>query len=109
MFNLTREEKQVILFLITLALIGMGVDFLKKKYSSVTNIGRFSEDIAKIDLNTADKDLLTDIPGIGEKLAQRIIEYRQKQTSFTDTAELKNIKGITNYKYEKIKDYLIVR
>ena len=109
MFSLTRQERQVILFLISMALAGMGIDFLIKKYSPVKTIALFTQDIGKIDLNTADKDLLMSVPGIGEKLAQRIIEYREKQTNFTSPEELKNIQGITNYKYEKIKDALVVR
>lgn len=109
MFSLTRQERQVILFLITLALIGTGTDFLVKKYSSVKTIAGFSQDIVKIDINTADKDLLMSIPGIGEKLAQRIVEYRGRRKKIQTIEELKNIKGITDYRYEKIKGSLIVR
>ncbi|MFA5144742.1 MAG: helix-hairpin-helix domain-containing protein [Candidatus Omnitrophota bacterium] len=109
MFNLTREERRVVLFLAALALAGLGIDFLAKQYSPVRAIARFSQDIGKIDLNSADKDLLMSIPGIGEKLARRIIEYREKQTSFTSLEELKNIKGIPESKCGKMKDYLTIK
>jgi len=109
MFSLTREERQVILFLISVALFGAGIDFLAKKCSTIKTITCFSQEIGKINLNKADKDLLMSIPGIGEKLAMRIIEYREKRTGFSAPEELKNIKGISASKYEKIKNYLIVK
>jgi len=109
MFSLTRQERQVLLFLITVTLVGMGINFLGKRYSSFKAIACPNQDFGKIDLNTADKDLLISIPGIGEKLAKRIITYREKQASFSNVEELKSIKGISDYRYEKIKDYFIVK
>jgi len=109
MFGLAREERKVILFFITIALVGIGLNSLLKKYSPAKTISCFSQDIGKIDLNKADKDLLMSVPGIGEKLAQRIIEYREKQIVFSGIEELKNIRGITDYKYEKIKDSFVAR
>lgn len=109
MFELTPQERRVILFLATIALTGIGADFLLKRYTAPKSIAALSRDIGKINLNTADKELLMEIPGIGEKLAERIIEYRNKQKIFQSTEELKNIKGITGYKYEKMKDLLIAK
>ena|SRR3989338_1993756 len=106
MFSLTRQEKQVILFLLTIAFIGLGVDFLAKRYSPLKTIAYFNQGLGKVDLNSADKALLISIPGIGEKLAERIIRYRAKQGSFKEASELKNIRGISDNKYELIKDYL---
>jgi competence protein ComEA len=109
MFNLTQQERQVILFLIIVALVGAGINFLSKKYAPVKVLGSFTEDIGKIDLNKADRDLLMSIPGLGEKLTQRIIKYREQQAGFKEIEELKSIKGITDYKYERIKNYLILK
>jgi competence ComEA-like helix-hairpin-helix protein len=104
MFSLTREEQRVSLFFIAVALIGVGLNFLVKINSSARVIARMHEDVAKVDLNRADKYLLMEVPGIGEKLAGRIIEYRLEQGLFKDIEDLKKIKGITGYRYEKIKD-----
>jgi competence ComEA-like helix-hairpin-helix protein len=104
MFNLTREEQRVSLFFIAVALIGVGLNFLVKVNSAARAIVRMYEDVAKVDLNRADKHLLMEVPGIGEKLSGRIIEYRREQGAFKDIGELKKIKGITGYRYEKIKD-----
>jgi competence ComEA-like helix-hairpin-helix protein len=109
MFNLTDDEKRVILFLIGTVLVGIGINFFIKLNSPVEMISCFGQDIGKIDLNSSDKNLLTSIPGIGMKLAQRIIEYRQEQGGFSGLEELRKIKGITNYKYEKIKGSFIIR
>jgi len=100
MFDLTRQERQVILFLITMAFIGAGIRLFIRIMPSQACI---FEDIAKINLNSADKELLMAVPGIKEKLAQRIIEYRKEQGSFGEVEELKQIKGMTNSRYEKIK------
>jgi competence protein ComEA len=107
--NFTRQERQVILFLAALALLGSGVDFVAKKFSPTKTIPFLNPDIGKVDLNSADRDLLLSVPGIGQKLTQCIIEYRNLQGAFKAIEELKNIKGITNYRFQKIKDFFVIR
>lgn len=109
MFGLSRQERQVILFLISVALVGTGVNFFIKIYSPLKKVVCFNEEITKVNLNTASLDTLISIPGIGEKIAVRIIEYRKHHSGFGNLEELKVIRGITDYRYQKIKDYLIIR
>ena len=59
-----------------------------------------------ININTADADELMLVPGIGETLALRIIEYRNIYGSFSDLSELTHIKGVGDKNFEKIKDYI---
>ena len=108
MFNLTKEERQAVLFLAMIALAGTGIKVLIKQYAPTKTAASFTQDIGKIDLNSADKDLLMTVSGIGEKTAQRIIEYRQAHQGFHDLEELKDIAGITDYRYGKIKHTLII-
>ncbi|OGX18349.1 MAG: hypothetical protein A3K83_06305 [Omnitrophica WOR_2 bacterium RBG_13_44_8b] len=108
-FNFTREEKQVVLFLIIVAVAGIAANCLVKKYSGVKTIAQLCQDFGKVDLNTASKELLQSVPGIGEKLACRIIEYRQRQAPFKEVADLKQIKGVTDYRYRKFKDSFLVK
>lgn len=109
MFDLTQEERKVILFLVAVALLGAGTNFLAKKFCRVNSVACFGQNLGKVNLNTADKKMLMGISGIGEKLAQRIIEYREARASFSSPEELKEIKGITDAKYAKIKEYLIAQ
>lgn len=63
----------------------------------------------KVNLNTARRKELTEgIPGVGEKLASRIISYRETYGGFKSTEEIMNIKGIGEKLFEKIKDYITV-
>ena len=59
-----------------------------------------------IDINTASIDQLCDLPGIGQVLAQRIIDYRQKSGGFQSISELMNVTGIGDAKYAAIKDLI---
>jgi len=109
MFNLTREEKQVVLFLIIVAVAGIAANCLVKKCSGIKTIAQLNQDFGKVNLNTASKELLLSVPGIGEKLAGRIIEYREKQARFSEVADLKQIKGMTEYRYRKLKGSFLVK
>ena len=60
----------------------------------------------KININLATESELTQIPGIGTVLAQRIIQYRTKHGSFATIEEIRNINGISDTKLDSIKDYI---
>jgi hypothetical protein len=62
-----------------------------------------------IDLNKAPKNELLLLPGIGEVLAERIIEYRQDVAPFKKVIELENITGIGVKKRETIMPYVYIR
>ena len=106
--DLTRQERMVILFMFCVVLTGLGIDFLTKHFSRIRIIGYTSQGVGKINLNQAARENLMEVRGIGDKLAQRIIDYRRENGNFKDVAELKNINGIGKSKYEAIKDYFTV-
>ena len=62
----------------------------------------------KIDINTAPVSLLITLDGIGETLAQRIVEYRETHGPFGSTAEIMKVFGIGAGTYEKIRDTITV-
>ena len=62
----------------------------------------------KVNLNTATVEQLTTLPGVGEKLAARILEHRQKAGGFKSIQELMNVKGIGEKNFQKIESYLSV-
>ena len=63
----------------------------------------------KININTADIDLLQTINGVGESLASKIIDYRKQNGKFKSVEDLKNVSGIGDKKFEDIKDKVIVK
>lgn len=62
-----------------------------------------------IDLNAVSSETLTQIPGIGETFAERIIEYRNALGGFVSLDQLREIKGISMNKYSKILPYIILK
>jgi len=59
-----------------------------------------------LDINSADKDLLVQLPGIGPKTADAILKYREANGEFKSIDELTNVKGIGDKKFLKLKPYL---
>jgi len=70
--------------------------------------GSASWRIGKININAASLSELTTLPEIGEKRAQAIIDYREKIGYFKAIEEIKNVKGIGESIYQKIKDKIKV-
>ncbi len=62
----------------------------------------------KVDLNQADVDELAALPGIGEKLAARIIEHREGAGRFLSVADLAAVPGISEQMVRQVEDRLVV-
>ena len=65
-------------------------------------------DDARLDLNTATKEELMGLTGIGESKALSIISYRETNGKFKKIEEIMNITGIKNGVFDKIKDKIKV-
>lgn len=65
-------------------------------------------DIKPINLNLAQTSDLTEIPGIGPSKAELIINYREEKGGFKTVEELKEVKGIGEKTFEKLKPYFVV-
>ena len=61
-----------------------------------------------IDINRADAEQLTALPGIGEVLSRRIVAYREENGSFLSTQELQNVEGIGEKRLDAILDLITV-
>jgi competence protein ComEA len=61
-----------------------------------------------VNLNTATADQLQTLPGVGPVLAQRIIEYREQHGGFASVADLRNVSGIGDARYNELKTRVTV-
>ncbi len=61
----------------------------------------------QVDLNKADVPELIQLPGIGEVLAGRIVESREKDGPFADLDDLRRVPGIGRKKMERLRPYLL--
>ena len=62
----------------------------------------------QININTATADQLEGLPGVGPKMAARIVEYRQKNGGFKKPEDLMNIQGIGEKNFLKLKPLVTV-
>jgi competence protein ComEA len=65
-----------------------------------------SQSTEPVNINTADLATLAELPGIGEKMALKIIEYRESHEKFQTIEELKQIRGIGEKKLTKLRHYI---
>ena len=59
-----------------------------------------------VDINAADVEELATLPGIGEKLARRIVDYRAEHGPFSTVDELVNVSGIGEGKLEALRGHV---
>lgn len=76
--------------------------------SSVESGITVQADDGKVNLNTADKETLMTLPGIGEAKAEAVIQYRTEHGAFQSIEEIQNISGIKEAVFSKIKDRITV-
>ena len=71
-----------------------------------TNVNQAQD--SKISINTANVSTLMTLKGIGQKKAESIVEYREKNGLFKKIEDITNVSGIGNSIFDKIKDYIKV-
>ncbi len=62
-----------------------------------------------VNLNTATKEELVVLPGIGESTAEQILIYRDEHSEFSSVEQLRKIKGIGPKKFEKLRPYVRIK
>lgn len=86
---------------------------LEEEYSMVNHFANeIDEDPhneLKININVADVAELTLLPGIGEKKAQAIIDYREENGSYQTIEDLMNVSGIGQKTFDKLSSMISVR
>lgn len=61
----------------------------------------------RVDVNTAQWPELVVLPGIGEKLARSIVDYRQLIGGFRSLDEIRNVPGIGEVKYQRLIEFIL--
>ena len=74
--------------------------------SSKINENISSNSTQKININTATQEQLDTLPGIGQSTALKIIEYRKENGKFKKIEDIKQVKGIGEAKFNKLKDLI---
>ena len=62
----------------------------------------------RININTADSTQLQELTGVGPATAEKIIDYRKQNVRFQSIEDIKNVSGIGDKTYEKLKDHIKV-
>jgi len=102
--DFSKPERYIILSFLILGLLFVGLSYSNKiSPGPASKTIEIKEGRLPVDINTAGAGELERLPGIGPVLAQDIIVYRKNRGGFKAIDELKNVKGIGNKKFEKIK------
>jgi competence ComEA-like helix-hairpin-helix protein len=113
-FSLTKKEQIAVCFLVFCLLVGGAISLWKYhspgKFADlrVVPVNPPSPDslaycsAERLDINSATVEQLTSLPGIGPKIAQRIIQWREENGSFQTVADIKRVKGIGAKNLEKL-------
>lgn len=121
MFDLTKQEKIILIFLTLTFATGLGIGAYKKKQQALKlsvrpykidaareQLDSFIEEQRFVNINSFKIEELKQLPGVGEKLAQRIIEYHKLYGPFKSKEQLLQVKGIGDKKFEQLKDLIIL-
>ena len=131
---LTKTERKVILFLVITLLAGAGIRLYQATFPSAPQFDYRASDSTfdalstipedsltgtgkegiinvsgKLNINTATKQQLLDLPGVGEVTANRILTYRAETGKFSNVDELRAIKGMSKKKIENLKPLITIQ
>ncbi len=70
--------------------------------------GKTQPQAGKIDINRASAAELQNLPGIGPKLSQAIVDYREANGPFMAAEDLKNVRGIAEKRFEAARDFITI-
>ena len=107
---LTSNEQKLLLFIVFFAFVGLVMKYTgliaEEDVNSADSLNFQQDHQLQYDLQTITKKELITIPGIGEKKAGDILQYKE-ENGFQKKTELMNVKGIGQKTYEKIEKYFI--
>lgn len=127
---LTKTERNVILFVTSVFVVGLAIRLYQETFPPRVEVDYSqsdsvfaalsgaaqasveealpSKDNGRLDLNTATRQELVALPGIGTVTADRILMYRQYTGPFRSIEDLRKVRGITAKKLEQLKPLVSV-
>lgn len=115
--NLSKSNQKILLFLAVSALAGTFVLVIRSSRNdsiAVVKLPALEQQghpdkirTEIIDINSATKEQLMQVQGIGPVMSEWIIDYRNKVKTINNMEELKNIKGIGSKKLKMLKKHFI--
>jgi competence protein ComEA len=99
-------EKNVSMMFVLLVVVGFLTVMSGSGYAQEKQAG--DANAVKVNINTAGKEQLMDLPRVGEKIAQRIIEYREKNGKFKRPEDIMKVKGIGEKTFQKFEKRLVI-
>jgi competence ComEA-like helix-hairpin-helix protein len=107
LLHLTSQEKTVLTGLCVVVFVGLMVHIgLQKDLKLLEWMDSSKTKITAVNINQARTEDLLRVPGIGPKTAQFILNYRRHKGKFTSLEPLKEAKGMTPQRYERVIRYL---
>jgi comEA protein len=100
--------KKAIMVLVALATLGVSVVSAPAFAEEAASNKAANSSELRVNLNTATAEELTELPGIGEKVAARIVAYRKSNGDFQKVEEVMNVKGIGEKTFTKLRGHLSV-
>ena len=97
----------LLLFLVALCAVAAPADAAPAGSSAKSSEAAATAD-RPVDVNAASEAELTSVPGIGESLARRIVEFREKNGPFKAVDDLLKVQGIGEKSLPKLRPYLTV-
>jgi len=108
MFSFTPQEKKAILFIFAVAFCGLALQNLAKVNFRVKKILCPEPGLSKLNLNKISLVELLETRSVASRTAERIIAYRLEHGEFGELEDLKEVKGIGQARYEKLKELFFV-
>ncbi|WP_429126590.1 ComEA family DNA-binding protein [Aeromonas veronii] len=104
-----KNSLSIIMLLSALPLFTLPSQAADKAAPKQTTTAEVAKETGKLNINTATLAELTSLKGIGDKKAQAIVDYREKQGKFTSVDQLADVNGIGPATLEANRDMIIVK
>lgn len=109
MLYFTPEEKRALIFLCCVLLAGSAAEAARKHFRRSWPVPGVYYRLGRLDLNLVDRKELCSLPGIGDKLAERICALRAERGRFGSIEELREVEGIGEAKFKRVKEFFYLK